>query len=361
MEFLQRTLKWAERNERHLGAIVFVAGFVTDLVTFGVLSIALVNIAFLAYLVVAIICTFGTHLVSHRSETPTLTRRISSVMFPLVAQYSIGSLLSGCLIFYTKSANVFASWPFLLFLVLIFFGNEYFRTYYKHVAFQVVLLFFAMYAYAIFALPLVVNQLGPWVFVCSTVLSCVSFALFLYLLKRTRPEEFRKSFQYILPGSLSVLFLMNVFYFTGIMPPIPLTLPESGVYHSFAREDGNYVVSAEAEQPWWNVSEHVVHHVPGTPLYAYSSVSAPVRFSTYIVHVWERYDAPKQKWVERSRVSFNITGGRDGGYRGYSELADAEEGKWRVRIQTPEGQTIGRLSFTVVTVSEEPLLHLEQK
>lgn len=361
MALLTRVLSWAQRNERHLGAVLFVTGFITDLFTFAVLSVTLANVAFLGYLALATICTFGGHLFAEAREHPTLWRRTLSVLFPLGAQYAIGSLLSGCLIFYTKSSALLVSWPFLLLLVVVFIGNEYFRTYYKHLAFQVVLLFFAIYAYSIFALPIALNKLGPWIFTASTALSVVLFGGFLYLLYRLRRPGFLKSLQYTVPASLLIVVVMSTCYFTGLIPPIPLTLPTAGVYHTIKHERGQYVVTTENAKEWWDLRPNVIHHVPGTSLIAFSAVSAPVHFASYVVHVWERYDTTGKRWVVRNRITFSIAGGRDGGYRGYTEVSDPEPGKWRVTIETPDKQVIGRLRFTVENVDTAPLIKEESK
>ncbi|MDB5195052.1 MAG: hypothetical protein JWO84_236 [Parcubacteria group bacterium] len=361
MDSLKRALAWAQKNERHLGAVLFVFGFITDLFTFAFLSITLVNLAFIGYLALSAICTLGSHLFASAHDHPTVWRRTLAVLFPLGAQYAIGSLLSGCLIFYTKSASVFVSWPFLLILAAVFIGNEYFRTYYKHLAFQVVLLFFAIYAYAIFAVPLVLHQLGPWMFILSTVLSLILFVAFLFLLARLRRPDFVRSLRYAAWGVTVIVVIMSASYFTGLVPPIPLTLPSAGVYHSIEHRGGDYVVTTEGKRAWWDIRTQIIHHVPGTPLYAFSSISAPFAFDTSIVHVWERYDTQKKGWVERNRIIFPITGGRDGGYRGYSEVADPEAGKWRVTIETKSHQVIGRVYFIVEAVDTAPLIQEEQK
>ncbi len=359
MEILKRVLAWAQRNERHLGAVLFVFGFITDLFTFAVLSVSLVNLAFIGYLVIAVVCTLGSHLFAGAREHATLWRRTLSIVFPLGAQYAIGSLLSGCLIFYAKSASAVVSWPFLLLLALVFIGNEYFRTYYKYLAFQAVLLFFGIYAYAIFALPLFLHQLGPFIFLASTAVSIVGFILFLYILFRIQRTGFFASLRYVIPGVVVIISAMNIFYFTGLIPPIPLTLPEAGVYHSVTHRDGGYVVTLEDTKAWWNLRNQVIHHVPGTALYVFTSVSAPFNFGTSVVHVWDYYDVSTKKWREWNRITFHIAGGRDGGYRGYSETANPQAGKWRVTIETIDHQIIGRLYFTLVDVDSPPLIREE--
>lgn len=356
---IKRLLSWAQRNERHLGAVLFVFGFGTDLITFALLPVTFVNLAFLGYLALATICTLGSHLFSRLSEEATLWRKTLAVLFPLGAQYAIGSLLSGCLIFYAKSAAVFVSWPFLLILALVFIGNEYFRKYYEHLAFQVLLLFFGIYAYAIFALPLVLHRLGSWVFLGSTAIAVIALALVLRLMARLGRAGYEQSLRYVIPGAALIVVVMCASYFTGIIPPIPLTMPAAGIYHDVHREGDHYVVALENERPWWDIRTQVIHHVPGTPLFAYSAVSAPFAFGTSVVHVWEHKEYGK--WVERSRATFRIAGGRDGGYRGYSEVLDAVAGDWRVTIETTDRQVIGRLYATVETVTEPPLIKEENR
>ncbi len=358
---LQRIGAWVERNERHLGAVLFVLGFITDLLTFTLLDISLVNLAFAGYLLLALLCTLGSHWLYAR-EMPVLPfwRKAGRIVLPLGAQYAIGSLLSGCLIFYTKSSVFAVSWPFLALLLLVFFGNEVFRKYKDRLTFQTVLVFFSLYAYLIFALPLLLHTLGPLIFLASTVLSVTFFLGFLYLLSRIGRERLQESVRPILVSSAGVLIVIIISYFTGIVPPIPLTMPEAGIYHSLRHGEDGYIVEAEATAPWyafWHTP--TVHTTSGETLYAYSSVFAPIRFSAGVVHHWERYDATTHKWVSVARIAFGISGGRSGGYRGYSQLENLRPGSWRVSVETQEGQIIGRIPFTIVATSELPALHEE--
>jgi hypothetical protein len=70
-----------------------------------------------------------------------------------------------------------------------------------------------------------------------------------------------------------------------------------------------------------------------------------------VLHRWQRYDDAQRAWVTETEVRFPIYGGRDGGFRGYSEKLFVPAGKWRVDVITPYGGLIGRISFTVVDAS----------
>ncbi|HWH07319.1 MAG TPA: DUF2914 domain-containing protein [Candidatus Paceibacterota bacterium] len=360
---LTSLLAWAKRNERHLSSLFFLSGFIGDIIAFTLLDVSIVNLVFAVYLGLAALAILVSHyLFSHYRDRGGRAVRTLSLLLPLFVQYAVGAILSGSLIFYTKSADVFVSWPFLVVLAIVFFGNEVFRNYREHLAFQTMLFFFGLYAYAIFALPLLLGRLGPQVFIFSTISAGLLMAAFLLVLYRVGQNRFRESFRAIVAGSATIVVAINIAYVTGLIPPLPLALKEASVHHQVTRVDGGYKLLHEPQKPWWEFyTPTTVHHVEGTPLSVYSAVYAPVRFSAAVVHVWEWFDESSGKWVEKSRVSFPVSGGREDGYRGYSEKSNPEPGKWRVSIRTPEGQTIGRTSFIVVKTANRPTLVEERK
>ncbi len=346
---LSKILSWVAAHERPLGAGLFALGFLTDLLTFGLLPVGVVNIFFLTYLALAGVCTFGTHVVSVYAERDVWWRKTLSVAFPLGAQYALGGLLSGFFVFYGKSSVIAVSWPFLLLLFLVYAGNEYFRAHKAKLVFQTVLFFFALYAYAIFALPLVVGTLGPWVFLGSTAITASLFGLFLFLLKRTHTARYRESRPRILGYAIGILLAVNIAYFGGFIPPIPLVLTHAEVYHELVRTNNGYQVVTDAPKTWWNPFPRTVPLTAGSPLYFVSAVNAPGAFSTTLTHEWEHL-VPGDGWQPRTRVSFRITGGRAEGYRGYSVSEHPEEGMWRVTVRAGT-QVVGRLTFKVERAS----------
>jgi len=356
-------LKWAKRNERWLSSVFFLGGFIGDVVAFTLLEVSIVNLIFSVYLMLGgAAILFSHYLFSHRQAHPGRITQALLLALPLFVQYAVGAILSGSLIFYTKSATLEVSWPFLILLALVFFGNEIFRNYREHLAFQTTLFFFGLYAYAIFALPLILGQLGPYVFLGSSGIALGVLLLFLWLLYRVGESRFRQSFKVVIVSAVGIVLAVSGAYFTGLIPPLPLGLKDSGVYHLVERSGAGYHVRTEAKRPWWQFYEHqVVHHVPGTPLYAYSAIFAPIRFSATVVHEWERFDPSSKKWVLENRVSFPVSGGRAEGYRGYSLKSDPRPGLWRVSIKTREGQTIGRFAFLVENVATAPPLLEEAK
>lgn len=352
-------LSWAARHERKLGAVLFAFGFITDLLTFTLLPLRVISVFFTGYLVLAAIAAFGSHLITVYRERDVWWRKTAAVVFPLAVQYAFGGLFSGFVVFYAHNSVIGVSWPFLVLLLIMYAGNEYFRKQREHLVFQTVLFFFALYAFLIFEVPVLVGSIGSWVFLGSTLLTVVLFGLFLFLLHVVHAARLSESLPRIVRAAAVLLVVVIVSYFSGLIPPIPLALKDSGIFHGLSRTAEGYTVLAEPPQPWWDPRPQVIEHVPGETLYAYSAVASPLAFSSTLVHRWQRHDG--RTWVTETVVAFPSSGGREQGYRGYSAKQNLTQGKWRVSVETENGQTIGLIRFDIKQVSQLPALETQHR
>jgi hypothetical protein len=360
-----------KKNERHISTFMFVSGMTGDILKLTSVPISFAVMLLGGYTVTAIVATMIEHylFIHERTEGPFL--RGLRVFLAFVAEFMIGCLLSGILVFYTRGAAITASWPFVLLLVVVLFGNEIFHSYRERLAWRCTLLFFTIYAYVIFALPTLTHYLGQYTFYESTAVALVVFALFMFVLWLLGRRRFNASLKEILAGISLVLVIVIGSYFTGIIPPIPLALRDAGVYHSIAHSidaagDSVYAVQAETStDPWWDFLHLIPDTVHVTPsdstLSVFSAVFAPTELTTAVVHRWEKYDTSTHKWVTIAEIAFPIDGGRNGGYRGYSTLSDITPGKYRVSIELISGQVIGQISFNVVSSDTEPVTYTEEK
>ena len=349
----QRFFTWIQKYERHLSALAMVAGFVFDGLFFERIDLWQTQAVFAFYTTICFITIPLLHWIEARAERGIAVPRWRSLL-PIATQFALGGFWSGFVIFYGRSAVFGASWPFLLFLFLIFLGNEYFSRYHSRLVFTSALFFFALYSYAIFAVPVYMGTIGTLTFIGSGVVAICVFYLFIILLRLVGRERFIADVWRIRAWAFLILVLVNVSYFTNILPPLPLSAENSGIYHFVWRVPGAYLAKNETSQPW-----HVrylgfaptLHVVSKESIYAYGSVFAPTSLATTVVHRWQWYDPTKKEWIEKSSTSYRIIGGRDGGYRGYSALPISDAGKWRVDIQTADGRLIARLPFVVEQVA----------
>ena len=323
-----------------------VAGFAFDNYYLDRVDHPLAQFALFSYVLASIASIVLVHFVdSHEPGGLLLKARAPLVM---TTQFSLGALWSAFLIFYGRSAVIATAWPFLLILAGILIANEVFRQWQSRLTFTCTLLFFALFSYSIFMVPVVMRQMGPRTFLFSGVVAVAVFALVLFVLWVLGPSRMRAAWRGIASGAAAVLISIDLCYFAGILPPLPLTLAKADVFHSVTKigdvyqavTEPNSFLGAAGKQP-------VMHIAPGESLSVYSAVFAPIQLRTNILHVWQRYDEDAG-WQTQSIVRFPITGGRDGGYRGFSTKSMPRRGRWRVDIETAEGLLIGRVRFSVM-------------
>jgi hypothetical protein len=371
METLRNLWAWIQKNERHIATVVFFGGTTTDILTLTKVSLSYGIELLGLYTVLAVAATIAEHYLYLHEATEGPFLRGLRLLAAFFAEFIIGCLLSGIFVFYTRSAALIASWPFIVLLVAMLFGNEFLlRGRRERLTFRSLLIFFTLYAYVIFALPTFLHHIGMYTFLESSVVTVVVFFLFLCILGVLGWKRLKDSLLEIIIGAVAILALVNVSYFTGIIPPIPLALRDASVYHSITHAtdsagDSVYDVQAEAStDPWWDFLHAIpttVHIVPGSSLSVYSAVFAPIALTTAIVHRWQWYDPQTQKWTTRAEIAFPIDGGRDGGYRGYSTLLNLTPGKYRVSIELLSGQVVGVLNFNVETSTTTPITYTEAK
>jgi len=199
--------------------------------------------------------------------------------------------------------------------------------------------------------PGIVLVLGDTNSVLSGALALALMYGFVRLLALIVPNFIRANMRMIAFTLGLTYVILNFLYFTNIIPPIPLSLKELGVYHNVEKlENGSYALTYE-QGKWYEFfkdSDTAFHYQTGDTVYCFASVFAPTRLSTEIFHRWEYYVPEDHEWRTHSRLSYGIDGGRDGGFRGYSWVRHPTEGKWRCTVETARKQVLGSETFEVV-------------
>lgn len=350
------------KYEPYFSPVAVLIGFVWDSLTLQRIDLLFENLVILAYLSLALLCILYLNAYDARILRGRFFDRITPAI-PFVLQVVFGGLFSAFFIFYSRSASILASWPFLLLLLSLVIGNEVFRKRYHRFVFNLSIFFITLFSYSVFALPIFLKKIGTYVFLASGVLSLVVIFLVVVLLYFIVPERVKSSWHLLLSGIGGIFILFNLFYFLNIIPPIPLATKDSGIYHSVERANGRYRVEYEPSQ-WYELGrdwDNEFRWRPGEPVYNFTSVFAPTDISTQIKHFWYSYDQQEEEWVLRDELSYSMVGGRDGGYRGYSFKHNVEPGQWKVETVTETGQILGSNKFTIVLVDHEPEFEVKIK
>jgi hypothetical protein len=351
---------WYGKYERPISSISLVGGFVFDAITLKRVDLFWENFWVVAHLVIVGACIVLVHAIE-KNEGDEANPSKTHFWLVNTLQFFFGGILSTYLVFYFRSSDIAVSWPFLLILALSFWANEALKRHFVRLVFQVSIFFLSVFSFAIFLVPVIFHRLGAGMFLASGAISVVIIILFLLLIRRVARDEFERSKKMVFVSIGGIVALMNIFYFTNIMPPIPLSLKDAGVYHSIRRNgSGNYDVVTEGSSFFSFLNLYPTYHKSASePVFVYSAIFSPPSLDTSIIHEWQHKDEVTGKWSTVVRLNLHISGGRDGGFRTYSQKSNPAAGKWRVNVLTTRGQLIGRIRFTVVP-APEPVPVFEQ-
>ena len=353
MEAARETIyRFIIAKERHISALALIVGFVSDNMMLPRIDSMWSYIVLFAYVLVAAFFIVLLQLVeTNRVAYMLLVKR--SVLLPVIVQFLFGGLLSAVFVYYSRSASITDSWPFMLLLLVMLVGNELVRNRYERLWFQLSVFFFVLFMGMNFTLPVLLNAIGPTIFLASGVASLVVMFAFVLIVSFTVPEVINKD-KFIIGGLIVGIFsLINGFYFLHLIPPIPLSLRSGVVLYNITRTPQGYLGIREvrSHEVFWK--PHVIHVMANEPLIFFSAIFAPTKLDTNVIHEWQ-YHSRIAGWETRSLVTFPMQGGREEGYRGYSQITDPEEGKWRVLVRTSDGAFLGSTRFWVRIIDVLP-------
>jgi hypothetical protein len=338
---------WYRRHERYSGIALFGAGFLWDSLTLTRIDNLLDNALLLSYLAVAGILIVLILRSRAGIPLPGPAAKLRPC-FPWVLQFLFGGLFSSYVIFYFKSASFTRTQIFFLILVALWIGNEFLHDRLEDGRLLAVLYTFCLLSFFAFFLPVVLAAVNGAIFALAGVLSLgVSLAVFSLGLGRAGVPR-RLALRPVLPWIGLTLLAVNLLYLASLIPPVPLALKSAGIYHHVARAPGGYEVKHVPGPPWrfWKKWDDPFYLAPGESAYCYTAIFAPPKFRVPISHVWSRA-AEGGGWVQTDRIRFEIRGGRERGFRGYTRKQGITPGRWRVEVETESGQTLGRIDFTV--------------
>lgn len=335
--------------QKHWLTLAFIFGFITDFILLNRIDDIVDNLILLFYVTLSMFGIILLYSAAAGRLPDGWNERLRSFA-AIAVQYAFGGLLSGIIIFYGRSASFGDSWLFLLLIVGIIYLNETVKERSGRLVLTLSMYFIGLFAYTVLVLPVLLGSMSEWVFIGSGVLALVVMAVLLKILQLIVPNFLGINLRIVLFSIGSIFATFNFLYFLNVIPPIPLSLNDIGVYHSVVRfENGEYQLKYEDGEWWelWKRSDTTFHPTPGGNAFCFARVFTPTRLSTDIYHRWEYFDEKTKKWVTHARINYPIHGGRSDGYRGYSQIGSYRDGKWRCSVETERGQVLGRESFVI--------------
>jgi hypothetical protein len=337
------------RVARLQGPVLLVLGSAWDFATLRRVDRWTDHVLLVSYLAALAVLVVVQQRLERGRSVPRFAERRSRWVY-LGTQFLFGGLLSAYVVYYTRSATLGRSLVFLAVLVGLLVVNELAEAFLRRGVVPFLMLFLCVFCMLLVLLPVwsgllvgfVPAGLGALLFVLGVVV------LSGWPLDPAGPwRDLARAAGPPLTACTALLAVCVGLLELGLVPPVPLALAEAGMFHEVRREPDGYHLVHEDQGPWsWHDQDAVFHWQPGQPVWCFSAVFAPTGMTLEVVHRWQQ--RTPEGWIDRNRIEFEVHGGRDGGFRGYTRKEHVEPGAWRVIVETPRGVEIGRVRFDIV-------------
>lgn len=354
LPIIRKSFSYYSKYGRFAPIVFFFGGFAWDNLTLTRIDRVSDNLILFAYLsLLGGLIVLVNLIESGNVRKPFLLRFYD--WYPLGIQFLFGGLLSSYVVFYFKSASLSKTAIFVVILAILLVANEFLENRLKNLYLQISLYFFVSFSFFIFAVPVAVKKMSTFTFVSGGILSLLaSLGLLFFIFKKSgfvnRQIFVRAS---VLTGILFVL--LNLFYWQNWIPPVPLSLKEGAIYHQVVRQGDFYRLKFEKPHWYqcWRNSDDPFRYAEGDTVFCFTAVFAPTMLKKDIFHVWQKYSPVEGEWLQTDRLSHEVTGGRQGGYRGYTYKRNISPGKWRVDVVTEENLILGTIKFEIEKSAEK--------
>ncbi len=158
--------------------------------------------------------------------------------------------------------------------------------------------------------------------------------------------------------------IINIFYYFKLIPPVPLAMDTGLVAHNITIEDNTYFVTYERDEwfVFWRGHRIEFIHRPDENVYVFSSIFAPTDLKKSMFHRWTWFNPGTREWETVEDIGYDIMGGRDNGFRGYTYKNNVKEGLWKVQVITEEELVLGVIDFEIIMNPDlEPQRMIEKR
>ena len=336
------------KHEKYVPLLVFATGFIWDTFTMTRVDSLLDHLILSGYAAaISVMIVFTLRRQEGRS-CPTWVQRLEP-HFLWAIQFAFGGLFSSFVIFYFKSVSWTRTLLFFILCVVLLVGNEFLHHRLRNPKLLATLYSFCLFSYLALLLPTLLASVDTIIFVMAGIISVV-LSLLVFAIGLSGPDaKWRQTVAPPFAGIAAVYIAINLLYFGNLIPPVPLALKTAGIFHHVTRVPEGYEVQ-QVPAPFyrfWKRCDDPFYYTAGETAYCYTAIFAPRRIRVPVRHIWSQYK-PETGWYVTDRIAFEISGGREDGYRGFTWKRTIAPGKWRVQVETYNGRILGQIDFRVV-------------
>ncbi|MBQ0768096.1 MAG: DUF2914 domain-containing protein [Bizionia sp.] len=337
-------------NQKYLLICFFVGGFIFDSLTLGRIDRTYDLVVLCLHMSSLTITLYLYNLMDDGKWKNTFLERYQ-IYFSIAIQFFFGGLSSAYVIYFSRSVSLSKTITFFVILLALLLANELLKKRISNKYLQFSVYFFLSFTFFTFMIPVFIKKMNTPVFIFSGALSlAVTLALitFIYIKSPSTRAEIQlvKLFSIILVMYATI----NTFYFTNLIPPVPLALDAGMVAHNVKKQNNSYLVTYERDDWYIFWRDHRIQyiHQPGKNVYVFTSIFAPTEIKKSIFHRWKWYNTNSSEWDVVDNINYEIVGGRDAGFRGYTFKNNVKSGLWKVEVTTKEGLILGVIDFEII-------------
>lgn len=323
-------------------ALSFLAGFVWDALTMGRIDSWKDDLFLAVYLAgLGGLLALEMRLDAGAIRRPFLVRHAPWVSW--FAQFLFGGLYSAYIVFYFRSAFSWVSFLFLVGLFVLAVVTEFREHTVRSPRLRSALYWLAAYNFLLFMIPVLTGWFGAGLGVLAALFATSAAAAVVVVGSGSRAALARHA-----PGWGVVAAVLLVADLLGVIPPVPMALMDVGVFHHVEGTPRGYALTYE-KPPWYRPftdDDRRFHARDGDRIWTFTRVFGPTGLSVGLTYAYDRWTR-EDGWVEVSRSSMSIKGGRERGFRSFSYTRQVKPGPWRVRVLLENGRELGRYRFTV--------------
>ncbi|MDR9456605.1 MAG: DUF2914 domain-containing protein [Salegentibacter sp.] len=351
------------RNQKYAPILFFMGGFIFDTMTLGRIDRVYDTVVLCSHMILLSITLYLFNIADDGKWKNTFIGRYSEY-FPLAIQFFFGALSSAFVIYFFRSVSLSKTMVFFILLVILLFANEFLKKKISNKYLQFSVYFFISFTFFTFMVPTLIREMSTFIFILSGLVSLAfTLALILFIYTSSPSTRAEISLKKLISVILSIYLVINVFYYFNLIPPVPLAMETGLVAHDVQKKNNKYIVTYESNEWYifWRTHNINFHRQADERVYVFTSVFAPTDIKKPIFHRWQWYNPETRSWEITEDIGFEVTGGRDRGFRGYTYKNNLTEGKWKVHIITKEELFLGVVDFVVKNTSEPNIKGIEKK
>lgn len=360
---MSRLQAYIRINQKYVPLLFFIGGFIWDTLTLGRIDRLYDRVILCTYIVSLTACLYLYNVADDDKFKDTFFSKYETYL-PLAIQFFLGGLCSAYVIYFSRSVSLTKTLFFFFILVGLLFANELLKKRISNKYLQFSAYFFMNFTFFSFFIPVLIKKMSTLIFFISGLVSLATTALLVIYIYKVSPSTRKEINKRKILGLITGLYLLiNTFYYFNLIPPVPLALETGIVAHNVEKMNEKYLVTYQEElwYKFWRSNSLVFDQKPESSIFVFTSIFAPTNLRKNVYHRWMFKNPQTGDWDETDKIGYEITGGRDDGYRGFTFKNNIREGMWRVDVITEEEQILGMVNFKVRKASTNKELNVVQQ